>query len=189
VEVVEDSLGVQVESHMPSGLPYAADKFSPPARRTNSRRPKHERAITMVPMLRAQHMDILDAQYLNDPDVRSLADKRKRRPSCAGRLEHTKSRTSGQVENSQGDINLKISPSNCRHASQTPRQLGPNAIMPVVKGRLQLQAQAAKHEIRKDAREARLREQFRSKLSVVARPKSQARNSRQRSSSNTRSHR
>lgn len=186
-EVFDDPIEKEAESQMPRCLSNAATKFQPPSRRASSRRPTNEpRATAMVPMLRAQHMDLLDAQYLNDPDVKMIHDQKKRPPSCAGRIQNTRARQKGPADTSQGDIVAKISPSNGRPSSQTHRQLGPNAIMPVVKGRLQIQAAATRSENLKEARDARLREQFRSKLSAVARSKSEARNSRARSSSNKR---
>lgn len=128
------------------------------------RRCMRGRPITMAPMLRAKHMDLLDQQYLKDIDVR-LAPKSARscRSPCRGRRAKS---SDARFVTSQAAT--KSVAKGCQDKSQQ-RPLGPRAVMPLLKGQLKIQAEAAQREEDKEKREAKLKEQFR--LRPPARPR------------------
>lgn len=121
-------------------------------------------STAMVPMLRARHMDLLDEQYLNDPDARPSSARVPRSSSCGPRAQSCKRRpaTSGNLPERK-EV----------HSQHQQRLLGPKAVMPLVKGRLKVQAETAQREADKEKREAKLKEQFRSRPSTRPRVQSQ----------------
>lgn len=168
------------------------------------RRSPHDRAITMAPMMRARHMDILDLQYAHKHsthmDARSAPGKRisnvtTRRSTCSyGRAQSAR----GQVAPKSKGCDIargsgrRAPSSRGRLASKSvacekentpggrnsgPRQtcigfkdaiedevqqeaMGPKGVMPLLRGQVKVQAEAARCVVDKVAREARLKDQF-----------------------------
>lgn len=184
-------LRVAVEAPLPCRAPVdvgvAGNLPSPPPKSlaAGARRSPGAGALAMVPMLRAQHMDLLDEQYLKDHFVRADAPGagRRRSVSSSGRAPSSKGRPATAAEPRRechahvNDPTGEGSAANRRGCSQ-PRLLGPKAVMPSIKGQLHVRAAAARREAERDAREARLKEQYRSRPTSCTRAKSQPRSSK-----------
>merc|ERR1719183_441989 len=169
--------------------------FAPPSRQVHQitpppksapgvRRSPHDRAITMAPMLRAKHMDILDKQYINDrsarADVESSARPQRSSSSNAGaRSSRGRAVSKGSAHQRDRSRQKSCGPNAAAEEDVTQqRPLGPKAVMPLVRGQLRVQAEAARRDADKVAREARLKEYFRSRPSGCQRSKSQDRSSK-----------
>lgn len=182
----QETLEGQACSHDPTDDPKSgytgpsAPSFVPPSRHLQRitpppksesargvRRSPHERATTMAPMLRARHMDILDQRYLEDCGTSAPGDRScVRAPGRSSSVRHAK--------NSAGESTAVSHRPSSRQQSRGPkpatwdtapqRLIGPKAVMPLVKGQLRIQAEAKRSEADKVARDAKLKEQFRSRV-------------------------
>jgi len=121
---------------------------------TSARQTPQKPPLMMAPMLRARHMEILDQQYLNDTDARPEARSAQR---CRASTRHGRTQSAGPP-------GRRVTTTCSKGPSQ--RQLGPKAVMPMIKGWARIRAEFAQREVDKEKREARLKEQFRSKLST-----------------------
>jgi hypothetical protein len=143
----------------PSGVGMAP----PPKSTTGVRRARYEvseRAHMMAPMLRARHMAILDEQYLNDQDNRAHVG------SCLKPCAPSSARGRPRISTPCGSGVEEDGAASRRPLSHLAhrRLRGPKAAMPLVKGQIKVRSEIARREADQDAREARLKDQFRSRL-------------------------
>lgn len=137
----------------------------PPKSTTGARKARYHRAeavpLTMAPMLRARHMDLLDEQYLKDTETRDDAgsNEKRRKPGLK------RGRTFPSAE--EGETVIR-------------RPSGPKAAIAFVRGQLRVRAEVARREADREIRDAQLKDQFRSRLSTCSRAKSEPRNSSKR---------
>lgn len=132
----------------------------PPKSTTGARKARYHRAdatpLTMAPMLRARHMDLLDEQYIKDSETRADAgsNEKRRRPGLK------RGRTFPLAE--EGETAIR-------------RPSGPKAAIAFVRGQLRVRAEVARREADREVRDAQLKDQFRSRLSTCSRAKSEPR--------------
>lgn len=186
---VAGEAGMTVNGNVFAPPPRQVDVCAPPPKSAaGARQSPHERAHTMVPMLRARHMKLLDDQYLNDRDVRMVgADENRRRsnsrcgPSCAP-AQRRKSRFSLPIDIQRGsaaEASAKRPPSGSS-GSQSHRAR-PKVVMPPVKGQIKTQAESAQRELDIGVcamNRMKSKGRLRSRSGATPRPKSQARSSR-----------
>jgi len=149
--VVNDSMPGQPSSiTQPSSMGVAGAQKS-----------QHAKATAMVPMMRARHMDILDQQYLNDAEARpAVVDRGDRRHALCHGTPSVRARSTLSSAGQHGRPESRRF-SEAPNRPQSRRPLGPNAVMPVVKGSRRIQEEAARKAAEMRVREAKLKEQFR----------------------------
>lgn len=172
----------QLRKASPPDVPLARRPVSAPSCTSNGRltpRPKsttgvrqsrYNQANVMAPMMRGRHMEILDEQYLKDHSARADVGKIKKhsRPSSV------RSRDPVALPNGSGVEDVDA----VRRPAPQQRLLGPHAAMPLLKGQAKVRAQMAQREATKEVQEARLKAQFRSRLSSCSRARSEPRSSK-----------
>lgn len=134
------------------------------------RQSRYPTASMMAPMMRGRHMEILDEQYLKDHGARGDAGKNKK-PS---RPTSVRSRALAALPKSSGveDVDPAGRP------EPQKRLLGPEAALPLLKGQAKVRAQMAQREATREVQEARLKAQFRSRLTSCSRARSEPRSSK-----------
>lgn len=142
------------------------------ARISKSAAAAKRKEIEMAPMLRARHMELLDEQYLKDAGVRpdtsrSASGARTARAAAKSRQKSSQGRPS--TLHSLPSESAPVS----RNSDPHCRPLGPKAVMPLLKGRLKVEADTAQREAERKARDERLKEQFRLRPSSRSRSKNQ----------------
>jgi len=140
------------------------------------RQSRYAKPNMMAPMMRGRHMEILDEQYLKDHGARADVVKSKK-PS---RPMSVRSRAPVALPNSSGveDVDAVGRP------APQKRLLGPEAAMPLLKGQAKVRAQMAHREATREVQEARLKAQFRSRLSSCSRARSEPRSSKHAANGN-----
>jgi len=147
-----------------------------PKSTTGVRQSPYQQADMMAPMMRARHMEILDEQYLKGHG--SAADMGKSR--MHSRPSYVRRRSPVALPNISGVENVDV----VRPPAPRERLLGPQAVMPIVKGQSKVRAQMAQCEATREIEEARLKAQFRSRLSSRSRARSEPRSSKHAASGN-----
>jgi len=147
-----------------------------PKSTTGGRQPRCNQANMMAPMMRGRHMDILDEQYLQDHGDRADVGKSKKH----SRPMSVRSRAPVAPPNGSGVDDVDA----VRCPAPQQRLLGPHAAMPLLKGQAKVRAQMAQREATKEVQEARLKAQFRSRLSSCSRARSEPRSSKHVASGN-----